>query len=164
MNITSFTGRYSFLSNFYECPRNVTVLGMSAPTAEHVFQGLKATDREDQHRITSADSPAEAKRLGRHVTLRPDWEVNKRALMLEVVLAKFTQSQELRAKLIATGDATLVEGNTWGDRYWGAVQADRGAIPVDADIWAPGDIDGSRWLAGENWLGRTLMVVRMVLA
>lgn len=41
--------------------------------------------------------------------------------MLQVVRAKFTQNAELADKLLATGDAHLEEGNTWGDRVWGTV-------------------------------------------
>ena len=66
-------------------------------------------------------SPSEAKRLGRRVSLRRDWEDVKVSIMEEVVRAKFTQNAELADKLLATGDAHLEEGNTWGDRVWGTV-------------------------------------------
>ena len=81
----------------------------------------------------------EAKRKGRHVQLRPDWEDVKLSIMEEVVRAKFTQNEDLKALLLATGDSVLEEGNTWHDIFWG----------VDA-----------RTRKGENHLGRILMQVR----
>jgi hypothetical protein len=66
-------------------------------------------------------SPGDAKRLGRKVFLRPDWEQVKRQVMADIVEAKFTQKEDLREKLLATGDAYLEEGNDWGDRIWGTV-------------------------------------------
>jgi len=59
-----------------------------------------------------------------------------------VVLAKFLGNGDLRDQLLATGDAELVEGNTWGDTYWG----------VD-----------SRSGKGENMLGKILMETREFL-
>lgn len=63
-------------------------------------------------------NPSEAKKLGRKVTLRKDWESVKIKIMEEIVRAKFVQNPELAQKLIATGNAYLEEGNTWGDKVW----------------------------------------------
>jgi len=41
--------------------------------------------------------------------------------MRAVLAAKFSDP-DLRARLVATGSAELVEENTWGDRFW-AVRA-----------------------------------------
>ena len=71
--------------------------------------------------------------------LRGDWEEIKTELMLEIVRAKFTQNEELAARLLATRDRRLVEGNTWHDVFWGVDQ---------------------RTGQGENHLGRILMQVR----
>ena len=57
--------------------------------------------------------------------------------MLNVVRAKFDQHPDLAQKLLETGDEELVEGNTWGDRYWG--------------------VCGGK---GKNMLGKILMRVR----
>lgn len=81
--------------------------------------------------------------MGRRVKLRPDWEQVKTAVMEEVVRAKFTQNPDLAALLLSTGDAELIEGNTWGDTCWGV------------------DLRTGR---GENRLGRILMKVRAELA
>ena len=77
--------------------------------------------------------------MGRRVKLRPDWEQVKVGLMEEIVRAKFTQNEDLKQRLLATGDKRLAEGNTWGDTFWGV------------------DLRSGR---GENHLGRILMRVR----
>ena len=68
----------------------------------------------------SSTDPDEAKRLGLQATLPDDWDEQKRYRMLEIVTAKFSQNPEYRAKLLKTGEMTLVELNSWDDTYWGA--------------------------------------------
>ena len=85
-------------------------------------------------------NPQAAKRLGRRVELRPDWESVKYDVMYQVCKAKFTQNPNLLERLLATGDAELVEGNTWGDQVWGVCKG-----------------------VGENHLGKTLMRIRAEL-
>ena len=60
--------------------------------------------------------------------------------MYDICYAKFTQNEELKSRLLATGTHLLEEGNTWGDKIWGTV-------------------DGE----GENHLGKILMRVRKEL-
>jgi len=140
--IDSFKGRYSFLSNFYD---------EGGLTNEHRFQGMKTDNVEARSRILRAATPSEAKRLGRIVRLRPDWEDVKDEMMEFTLRIKFAD-EDLCQKLIDTGDAVLIEGNWWGDRYWGA---------------CPGYVDGNnRWDGnretwyGENKLGKLLMKLR----
>ena len=71
-------------------------------------------------------NPSDAKKLGRDLTLRPDWEKVKVRLMYEICMCKFMQNPELRDKLLATGESTLIEGNNWGDYFWES-GADRSA-------------------------------------
>ena len=124
-------------SNFAPFP--IRLRGREWPTTEHYFQAQKFAGTDREHKIRKARTPGVAARLGRDraVSLRKDWEAVKLGVMREAVLAKFTQHSELRGKLLATGDAVLVE-HTASDQFWG----DGG--------------DG----AGENWLGRILMEVR----
>ena len=51
--------------------------------------------------------------------LRKDWEEVKTDVMRDGLRLKF-QDPTLRAKLLATGDEELIEGNTWHDNTWGA--------------------------------------------
>ena len=135
--INSFQGNYHFLSNFYSCP--VTWDGITYQNSEAAFQSAKVLDKNI--RLTFANlNPSDAKRKGRHVVLRPDWEDVKYDIMYEIVLAKFSQNDTLKRKLLETHHQYLEEGNTWGDKVWGTVHG-----------------------LGENHLGKILMGVRNVL-
>jgi len=114
--INEFRGKYFFLSNFYIS--DVEYEGIIYTNNEAAFQAQKVTDYRHQQEFWLA-TPSEAKRLGRSVELRSDWEQIKDEVMEDIVRAKFTQSEELKNKLLATGDEELIEANTWNDTYWG---------------------------------------------
>lgn len=116
--IKKFQGEFFFLSNFFECP--VTYKQLTYTNNEAAFQAQKCTSDSEKIQFTKLN-PTEAKKLGRKVNLQKDWEAVKVKIMEEIVRAKFTQNTELADKLLATGDAYLEEGNTWGDRVWGTV-------------------------------------------
>lgn len=120
MAITTFSGRYEFLSNFYASP--IVINTLLYPTAEHAFQAFKTLDEDQHDRVRCAPSPSRAKQLGRRVTLRPDWESVRVEVMRRVVGWKFAQHPDLAALLVATGDEQLVEGNWWGDTFWGVCE------------------------------------------
>lgn len=115
--IYEFTYENGFLSNFH--PAEVTFEGMRFPSVEHAYQAAKMLDREERFNILRATTPGLAKRLGRSTMhLRADWERVKEEIMLDLLRQKFA-ADPLRARLLATGDSVLIEGNSWGDRYWG---------------------------------------------
>lgn len=114
--INSFRGEYSFLSNFYPC--TIEFDGIRYPTLEHAFQAGKTCDPFWRVKMATADTPSIAKKWGRALSLRPDWESVKIAHMLRLLRQKFGTT-DLRAKILATGTATLIEGNTWHDNFWG---------------------------------------------
>jgi ribA/ribD-fused uncharacterized protein len=153
--ITSFTGENEFLSSFYLHPFTVPGCSDWWNTAEHAFQAAKAMDPGDYTRIRNAPSPAKAKRIGREIECRPDWDQIRHPVMMRALLAKF-DIPELRQRLAGTGSEVLIEGNTWGDDHWGCVPAER-RQRLNMTLWG----QGSEW-AGENWLGRLLMMVREV--
>jgi hypothetical protein len=128
---------YGCFSNF--SAHRVEIDGLIWPTTEHYFQAMKFAGTLHEDDVRMAKTPREAADMGRDRSrpLRPDWERVKDAIMEHAVFAKFTQHDDLRASLLATGDATLIE-HTKNDRYWG----DGG--------------DGT----GRNMLGITLMKVR----
>lgn len=130
--IDKFDGEYSFLSNFYPC--HLTYNGLSFLNSEAAYQGQKCLSRTFEF---CKLNPSEAKRLGRRVAIRDDWEKVKGDIMYEICKAKFTQNPELANRLVDTGDAMLIEGNTWGDKVWGVC-------------------DGG----GQNLLGKILMQIR----
>ena len=114
--IDKFSGEYDFLSNFYQC--RVAYEGLWYKNAEAAFQSAKTRMRELRKEFTDL-LPSQAKWLGRRIKLREDWEQVKDEVMYQVVINKFAFNDNLKQKLLATGDAVLVEGNTWNDTYWG---------------------------------------------
>lgn len=141
MRIDQFKDGYRFLSNFE--PSEVEYNGISFPTVEHAYQAAKATNIEDMLKIAGCATPGQAKRLGKKIQLRSDWENVKISIMTDLVRQKFSKP-DLAKKLLETGDAELIEGNTWGDRIWGCT-------------W-----NGNSWV-GQNNLGKTLMQIRSEL-
>ncbi len=133
--IDSFRGEHRWLSNFY--PAEVQYEGVMYPSLEYAFQAAKTLNLAQRRLIRGAPTSGKAKALGRTVRLRPDWEEVKLEIMAELVEDKFTRHYPLTQRLLGTGDQEIVEGNVWGDRFWGVC-------------------DGK----GENHLGRILMAVR----
>lgn len=121
--IDSFSGDNYFLSNFYGSLIRMND-GIVYPSGEAAFQAQKTLDMSIRRKIAMMPMPGAAKRIGRHVVLRSDWEEIKRDVMVDVVKRKFEQNPELAAQLLATYPASLVEGNTWNDRYWGVCNGD----------------------------------------
>ena len=114
--IVEFDGQYAFLSNFYPSP--FVHDGIAYPTNEHFFQAMKTLDIDERKKIAAAETPGLAKRMGRKVQLRSDWEKIKVDVMRTGLMLKFTDAA-LAEKLLATGDEELVEGNWWHDNTWG---------------------------------------------
>lgn len=114
--INSFDGEFAFLSNFFPSP--ITFDGITFPTVENWFQAWKTEVPAEFRAIATAETPGRAKRLGRKCILREDWEEVKEQVMEDGLRLKFADP-ELKAKLLATGDQYLEEGNTWHDNYWG---------------------------------------------
>lgn len=133
--IESFSGTYRFLSNFWMV--EVMLYDVMYKSVEHAYQAAKSVDEAYKKAIQEAPTPGEAKRLGKKAPLRPDWEQVKIDFMRYLVSYKFTMHHDLGKKLLATGHKELVEGNTWGDKFWGVCNGE-----------------------GQNWLGRILMETR----
>ena len=120
--VEEFRGYFEFLSNFYPSPiRSHTDDGVIIyPTAEHAYQAQKFTDIDLRKHIALLPTPGEAKREGRRHKLRKDWDAGlKDVMMARVVHAKFKQNPMLQRCLVDTRGARLIEGNWWGDTYWG---------------------------------------------
>jgi len=134
--ITRFDGRYRWLSNFWAC--FVTFDGREYQSTEAAYQAAKTIDLSLRAPFESYFA-SKAKEEGGKLPLRADWEDVKLGIMEDLNRQKFANNAELRARLLDTGDADLVETNTWGDTFWGR------------------DHNTGE---GENHLGRILMRIR----
>jgi ribA/ribD-fused uncharacterized protein len=134
-----FRGSYIFLSNFYRA--HVEYEGLTFWSVEAAFQAAKTLDPKERERFTGL-SPAEAKREGRRVRLRPDWEKVKIEVMKDLIRQKF-KDEKLRKLLIETGSRPIVEENYWHDNFWGSCICPR-----------------CQGVPGKNVLGRILEEVR----
>ena len=129
------------------------VEGITYKTAEHWMMAKKAelfNDQEILEKIIQANSPAQAKKLGREVRNYVDslWLENRYEIVKQGNFHKFSQNPDLKEFLINTKERILVE-----------------ASPVDS-IWGIGmatdhkDINNPEKWRGLNLLGFALMEVR----
>ena len=132
-DIRGFFDAHRFLSNFW--PARVTYGGVTFDSVENAYQAAKCADAADMAAFVTL-TPKQAKERGGTVALRGDWFDVRVDVMRGLLVQKFSHA-DLRAQLLATGDALLVEDNDWGDQFWGVC-------------------DG----VGENNLGKLLMAVR----
>jgi ribA/ribD-fused uncharacterized protein len=145
MKIDHFAGACRFLSNFEPAKITIAEHGLTFPTVEHAYQAAKynldqPARLQAMKDIAALDTPGQAKRAGRMIPLRPDWDRVKLPIMRRLVRLKFFGNGHLAILLLATEPAELIEGNTWGDTYWGVCNG-----------------------KGRNHLGKLLMSVRSEL-
>ena len=141
--IDSFDKKYAFLSNFAPC--DILFEGLIYPTVEHAYQAAKTVVKEERVIVQHTTTPGKAKRIGKKVRLRSDWEEVKEEVMLDLLCRKFFQDK-FRRLLVVTGDAELIEGNYWHDNFWGICSCSRCAETL-----------------GKNKLGEILMAIRDVI-
>ena len=138
-SIDHFQGQYRWLSNFWPC--YLVYHDILYPTVEHAYQAAKVEDLALKIKIKDCPTPAEAKDFFQTHSVKPaaGWTIEKKlAIMEELLKIKFSGIDPfLTRALLETGDAELIEGNTWNDTFWGVYNG-----------------------AGENNLGRLLMKVR----
>ncbi len=132
--ISKFDGDFRFLSNFHPC--KVEMDGVEYSSTEHAYQAAKTLVPEERDKIKNAPSATHAKRAGKNIEVRPDWNEVKLSVMEDLLRKKFA-IQELKELLLSTKDAELAEGNWWGDTFWGICKG-----------------------KGENHLGKLLMKIR----
>lgn len=136
--IKGFFGEYRYLSNYDE-QTPITFENLTYKSTEAAYQAAKTLDVMDRIRFTNM-GPGTSKKQGFSVALRVDWEEVKDGIMLELLRYKFKHNEDLKTKLLSTGDKYLEETNWWGDRYWGVCKGE-----------------------GKNKLGHLLMQVRSEL-
>jgi ribA/ribD-fused uncharacterized protein len=148
---TFFYGSDEVFSNWYPSP--FTVGGVIFPTSEHWMMHKKALlfdDVEIAEKILAAETPREAKALGRkvHNFYADTWNQYAQSIVSAGCYWKFASSLDLLEKLLATQGTTLVEASKY-DRIWGV-----GLEQTDDRI-----LDPKNW-KGTNWLGEVLTDLR----
>lgn len=154
MNVVCFHNpdeENGFLSNWY--PSAFTVDGTPFSSMEQFMMYRKAICFQDEPvaaEILATDDVAEIKALGRKVSNydEDNWNGVRQIVVYEGLLAKFSQNENLKEKLKATGDAILAECAV-KDRIWG----------IGLSMKDPNRLDQSKW-NGQNLLGYALMMVR----
>lgn len=138
--IDKFDGEFAFLSNFYDAP--VVYDGITYKNTEAAFQAQKTTSVPKRLEFANFTA-SQSKKEGRKLALRQDWEEVKGQVMYEICLAKFTQNEDLKMKLLSTDGRHLIEGNHWHDNTWGNCTCEK-----------------CRSVQGQNRLGVILMKIR----
>lgn len=119
-----------WLSNFHL--KRVFWRGLWFNSNEHAFQFTKGLGCELPEKLQRFHSPvilesgqtlpvytpSEAKKQGRIIHCREDWDHISYAVMLLINIEKFSTNPE-RQWLLDTGLAQLIEGNWWHDNKWG---------------------------------------------
>jgi ribA/ribD-fused uncharacterized protein len=136
-NIKGFFGDYQWLSNFHISPVNYS--GLLYPSSECAYQASKV-QKEYRHNFQTC-TPYQSKKLWKNYPLvdksAKEWDNRKYEVMEIIVFNKFI-NEELKQKLLSTGDKYLEETNHWKDSFYGV------------------DIN----LGGQNQLGKILMKIR----
>lgn len=141
MSIKEFKGPYRWLSNFHLTP--VEFEGITYPSTEHAYQAAKTNVQEVREMMRDVPTCANVRRAGQLLPIGPEWHTTRKFEVMEEVLRyKFTHHEDLKQKLLATGDEELIEGTTWHDNCWGSCTCTK-----------CGD-------QGQNHLGRLLMQIR----
>ena len=132
--IDSFQGENRWLSNFWDV--DVELEGMVFKSVEHAYMAAKTTDMEIRKKIQNMPDAGAVKRFCKTIKLREDWEDIKINVMRSLLIQKFNHPL-LKMKLLNTGDCQIIEGNTWGDTFWGVCRG-----------------------VGQNNLGKLIMEIR----
>jgi ribA/ribD-fused uncharacterized protein len=146
--VAAFSGEYRFLSNFWPCevvlPAEQGLPFYTCASTEHYYQAAKTLNPEWRERIALSETPNLAKKLVREEGFpqREDYnDAFKLAVMEAALRQKFSdKNPELMQQLLATNNAVLIEGNSWGDVFWG--------------------VDLAEGKGGKNHLGQLLMKIR----
>lgn len=135
----AFSSKHAFLSNLYSC--DITINGQHFDSSERAYQYSRALHLgapEIAHKVLAAKSPKAAKKEGARVESNHMWDQKKRSVLKMIATEKFTQNDVLKAKLLSTGSALLIEATY--DTYWGS-----------------GSLLGSKLLQEGKWTGMNEM-------
>lgn len=142
--VAGFFGDYRPFSNFHRC--KFVFKGEEFTSSEQAFMWLKTDDPKWKEKILKAETPGEAKALGKKCPLIEGWDGKRINAMERILIEKFHQNKDLWDLLENTGEAALVELNDWCDNFWGYCVCDK-----------------CKNKQKYNHLGKTLIYVRRLL-
>ena len=145
------------LSNFRVLKEKFIFEQFSYNSSEQAFQHKKAREANDQNmqrEIMFNTDPGTHKRCGDMVKGLDiqSWEKQKRDVMKDILIAKFTQNDDCRRTLLDTGDKILAEANG-RDNCFG----------IGIPIMHPEVLNPDNWAQNGNILGQLLMEIRLLL-
>lgn len=137
-DILSFDKEHRWLSNFYPVP--VFLDEVCYPSVENAYQAAKYPPA--LRKVFETCSAGDAKKEGRlrSEQMLLDWDERKLGVMRRLIAQKFAKGTSFASRLLRTGDCQIVEGNYWGDTFWGVCKG-----------------------VGENNLGKLIMEQRQLL-
>jgi ribA/ribD-fused uncharacterized protein len=145
-HVEGFEGEYRFLSNFIGGSVILTDpdgTPRTYKTVEHAYQAAKTMDLEERAHIRTLDRPSQAKKYGKSVTLRPNWQ-DVRLDIMEVLVRQKFQLPGFKSQLLKI-DGDIIESNRWHDQFWG-------------DCWCTYYVECRT--PGQNHMGKILMKIR----
>ena len=129
------TDKYDFLCNSYMC--GFKLRGKEWKSMVHWFEASKFRGRLEEEDVRTAMDTDSAIDIASHIpNVNKEFESVKKKVMLEGLLAKFKQNEDLKEQLLSTGNSVIIFSSK--DEYWGC----------------------GKEMQGKNFLGRILMDVR----
>lgn len=140
-----------YLSNWYLSKFTIDEVNFSSMEQYRMYKkALCFKDMEIANKILATEDVSKIKTLGRLVTNYNEnyWNGVRQIIIYNGLLAKFSQNEDLKEKLKATGNAIIAECAV-RDKIWGIGLSMKDSKRLDRDQWK-----------GQNLLGYALMMVR----
>lgn len=143
----TFKGERDVLSNFFPC--TLIWKGAEYPSAEHIYQAEKAVmnNRPDiAAEIVGTETALEAKKVGKKVYTKDNWEVENQQLMYKVLENKVNQLKVVRDTLLSKKDEMIVEAVPY-DYLWGSGLTKTATRNTDPSKWPGKNMLGQMWMS-----------------
>ena len=115
----------NLLGTFANLP--VQLEGKTWPTVEHYYQAMKFNDEGRQEQVRQAESPRQARKLGRkrHKSFRKDWKKVRQVMMTRGIYTRCKMHPQAAEALLETANRKLIESSVY-DYFWGCGRDRRG--------------------------------------